>query len=46
MKADLTLKEFLAALEEKNADLLEAIFINNERIQNISYLLRIGLDKE
>lgn len=46
MKSDLSLKEFLVSLETKNVMLLEAIATNTERIENISYLLQIGLDKE
>jgi hypothetical protein len=46
MKSDLTLTEFLTLLQAKNKFLLEAIATNTERIENISYLLQIGLDKE
>lgn len=46
MKSDLSLEEFVASLHAKNKILLEAIATNEERMFNISYLLRIGLDKE
>lgn len=46
MKSDLSLEEFIASLDAKNAILLEAIATNEERIRNITYLLQIGLDKE
>ena len=46
MKADLSLHEFLWVLMQKNELMLEAIATNTERIENIQYLIRIGIDKE
>lgn len=45
MKADLTLREFLASLEAKNKALEEFMRLNKERLENISYLLKIGIEE-
>lgn len=45
MKADLTLEQFLQYLEIKNKQLLSAVETNTERMQNIRYLLQIGLEE-
>jgi len=45
MKADMTLSEFIEALRAKNKELAEAMRINRERIENISYLINIGLEE-
>ena len=45
MKADMTLSEFIEALHAKNKELAEALRINRERIENISYLINIGLEE-
>ena len=45
MKADMTLSEFIEALRAKNKELAEALRINRERIENISYLINIGLEE-
>lgn len=46
MKGNKTLREFLAQLAIKNKALLEALKANNSRIDNISYLIAIGIDEE
>lgn len=45
MKADLTLREFLVSLDAKNKALAEFLRLNNERLENISYLLKIGIEE-
>ena len=46
MKKNLTLAEFILALRTKNRELRLALEINEDRISNIDYLIRIGIDKE
>ena len=46
MKKNLTLTEFILALRTKNRELRLALEINEDRISNIDYLIRIGIDKE
>lgn len=45
MKADLTLREFLVSLDAKNKALEEFLKLNNERLENISFLLKIGIEE-
>lgn len=45
MKSDCTLEEFLVVLEEKNKALTEFINLNNERLENIRFLLQIGIEE-
>jgi hypothetical protein len=46
MKGTLTLEEFIFSLIEKNRHLLRLVDNNLSRMNNIRYLLDIGLDKE
>lgn len=46
MKRDLTLNEFVTVLRTQNMQLRLAMQVNEDRIQNISYLLNLGLDLE
>ncbi len=46
MKAHYTLAEFIQYLKLKNEGHLKMIQTNLERIENISYLIRIGLEEE
>jgi len=46
MKKDLTLSEFLQSLSTKNNLLQQALDTNEERIRNITYLIRIGIEEE
>lgn len=45
MKDNLTLNQFMQSLVAKNEALLVAVETNNERIRNIEYLVRIGLEE-
>jgi hypothetical protein len=45
MKSNRTLSEFLYELHMRQRELAEAIHKNSERINNISYLLKIGLEQ-
>lgn len=45
MKADRNLSEFIASLEAKNKALQTCIDLNNERLENISFLLQIGIEE-
>lgn len=45
MKADCTLEEFLVTLQRKNKALQEFIDLNNERLENIRFLLKIGIEE-
>jgi hypothetical protein len=45
MKKNLTLDEFTIELERKNRELQLALDVNQDRIDNIRYLLRIGIEE-
>lgn len=45
LKADKSLAGFISRLEELNRKLMEEVELNNERIANVSYLSRIGLEE-
>jgi len=45
LKADMTLREYVVSLDAKNKALEQFIQLNKERIENIAYLLKIGIEE-